>query len=92
MVFWVKIHEDRFRLHDRQAVERLRTDIETAVRAGGAFVMVEEKSRRTEVLITASSRVRIDDVSSIAVAAESWGETDRASELDFLDFELYGQD
>lgn len=56
----VVINREQFILRDAGALQRLRADILDAVRAGGAFVSVGASTDAPQVLVTASTPVRID--------------------------------
>ncbi|MCS5735241.1 hypothetical protein [Herbiconiux daphne] len=99
MAFLLTIHGDRFRIERDSDLARVRSDIETAARAGGAFVTIPDDDRRVEVLVTGSTPVRIDFSTSRITAsplAGSWsgdGDGDDGgdlTDLDFYDLETFG--
>lgn len=91
MEYLVQINDSRFRLRNAEERDRVRAAIQTAVREGGGFVPVAHVDGQTEVLITASSSVRIDRASTVAPVAVIVPHRERdAEDFDYLEFELYG--
>jgi hypothetical protein len=85
MTYIVHIHHDSFRVDDG-TIDLVRAAIEAAVRLGGALVPIHHGERLTEVLVTPSSPVRIDEARvthPTALAPHAWG-----SAVDLDDYEL----
>lgn len=88
----VQINTATFIVRGAEAIERLRTDIVDAVRAGGALVTVGESERAPELLITPATRVRIDTIDEPNTPEQGGGAgPDRRSAptLDYPEFEVY---
>ncbi len=88
----VQINSATFIVRGADAIERLRSDIVTAVRAGGSLVTVGESERAPQILITPATRVRIDTIdepnqpSDVGTGSAS---DRRSAPLDYPEFEVY---
>ncbi|PPF44418.1 hypothetical protein C5B85_09695 [Pseudoclavibacter sp. AY1F1] len=90
------VNQDRFVLHDAEAISRLHGDIRDAVRAGGNLVTVGSRPDSPEVLITPATPVRID-ILEVREDAGQVGRPGGAQERDgtdsgdvvFIDFDQY---
>ena len=75
------VNREQFVLRDADAISRLRTDIEDAVRTGGRLIVIGDQSQGPEVLITPSTAVRIDILTP--------EEDDPQDASVFIDFDQY---
>jgi len=82
MAIVVTINREQFILRTPDAVTRVRSDIEDAVRSGGRLVVVGDSIESPEVLITPSTAVRIDLVGSA-------GGPEPEPAPEFIDFDRY---
>ena len=84
MAIVLTINREQFILRTAEAISRVRTDIEDAVRSGGRLVVVGDAVDSPEVLITPSTVVRID-----LVGADGTGRPEPEPAPEFIDFDQY---
>jgi hypothetical protein len=81
----LRVHGEQFILSDEAIIKKVRADIRTAARAGGAFVRIGS-GRAPEVLVTASTPVRID---TIPDEPEIDDEPEKPENITFVDIDSY---
>lgn len=80
----VQLNSNLFVLRDPAVVATVRSDIEAAVRAGGAFVRIGPEGS-PEILVTPSTPVRIENISdSDAITTDEARGTDEFELADLL--------
>lgn len=82
MAIVLTINREQFILRTPEAISRVRSDIENAVRSGGRLVVVGDSVDAPEVLITASTVVRIDLLGPV-------GSPEPEPAPEFIDFDHY---
>ena len=82
----ITVQGEVFHLDD-EAERRVRSDIETAVRGGGAFVSIGGTA--TDVLVTPQSSVRIDRRPDEGPAHDSTAPASTGTETEFIDFSVF---
>ncbi len=80
----LSVNNHSFLLRDDEVISRVRSDIERAARAGGAFVTVGGSERAPQVLITPATPVRIDVIDEPEAADDDPG----AGLGDFVDYDF----
>ncbi|PPG38748.1 hypothetical protein [Pseudoclavibacter sp. RFBA6] len=84
MPILLTVNSERFVLRDPETISRIHAEIEAAVRTHGRLVIVGDRPDSPEVLITPTTRVRIDILEDNADDLDADGEG-----VTFVDFEKY---